>query len=384
MKITEVKVFAVKGRHWPRFPMVFVEVHTDEGLVGLGESLAFQATGSLHSLAEVGEWVVGEDPLRIERLWERCYRRGAALPALSGIEIALWDIAGQVAGLPIYQLLGGACVDQVRVYADGFFRGAEPTPESYRQMAQRAVERGFTALKLDVDDFIDRIGAKPLPPGAKRPLIRCHGEALGRGITNAEIRTVAASVAAIREHLGPDVDLALDCHWAFDVPSALRLGRELEPYQLLWYEDPIPPGNVSALAKLAGELAVPICMGEALHTRYEFREVFERQAADIIMPDVAKVGGILEMKKIAALADTWFVPMAPHDMVGPVASAATVHVCACIPNLLLMEHQMTDVAWRDELLDEPLVVRNGAYDLPTRPGLGYRLNHEAVSRYLAD
>ncbi|HEX2973585.1 MAG TPA: mandelate racemase/muconate lactonizing enzyme family protein [Tepidisphaeraceae bacterium] len=377
MKITDVKALAVKGRHWPRFPMVFVEVYTDEGLVGVGEALAFQATGVRQSVEEIGEWLRGEDALQIERLWERCFRRGAGMAALSGIEIALWDIAGQVAGMPIYQLLGGACHDRVRVYADGFFRGADPTPEAYGEKAEAAVAKGLTALKLDIDDFL-YLG------GERKALIRCHGADLGRHITNAEIRKVAASVAAIRERLGPEIDLALDCHWAFDVPSASRLGRALEPYDLMWLEDPTPSKSTPALAKLARELPMPLCLGEALATRFEFREILEKQAASVIMPDVASSGGILEMKKIAALADTYYVPMAPHDMVGPIATAATVQLCYSIPNLLIMEHQLTDVPWRHELTDEPLLVKDGYYELPTRPGVGMKLNHEAVARYRAE
>lgn len=376
MKITDVRALPIKGRHWPRFPMVFVEVQTDEGIVGVGEALAFQATGVMESIEQIGEGIHGQDPLQIERLWEQCFRRGAAIAALSGIEIALWDIAGQVAGLPIYQLLGGACHDRVRVYADGFFRGADPTPEAYCAKAEEAIARGLTALKLDIDDF--------LYLGERSALIRCHSRDLSRHITNAEIRQVEASVAAIRECLGPDVDLALDCHWAFDVPSALRLGRALEPYQLMWLEDPTPSASVPALARLARQLAMPLCLGEALATRYQFREVLEHQAAGIIMPDVASSGGILETKKIAALADTYYIPVAPHDMVGPIATAATLQLCLSIPNLLIMEHQMTDVPWRHELTDEPLLVSDGYYRIPTRPGIGIAMNHEAVRQYRAE
>lgn len=376
MRITDVRTFPVKGRHWPRFPMVFIEVHTDEGVIGTGEALAFQASGVMASVEEIGRWLVGRDPLQIERLWEQCFRRGVGMAALSGIEIALWDIAGQVAGMPIYQLLGGACHDRVRVYADGFFRGADPTPEQYAAKAEEAVARGFTALKLDIDDFL-YLGERPA-------LIRCHGDDLGRHITNVEVRQVVASVETMRERLGPDVDLALDCHWAFDLPSGLRLGHALEPYNLMWFEDPTPSKSVPALAALASELTMPLCLGEALATRFEFREVFERNAARIIMPDVASSGGILETKKIAALADTYYIPVAPHDMVGPIATAASTQLCSCIPNLLVLEHQMGDVAWRNELTDEPLMVNDGHFDIPTRPGLGMALNHDAVRKYAAE
>lgn len=373
MKITDVQVFPVRGRHWPHFPMLLIEVRTDEGVVGVGEALPFQATGVHESIMQIGDWLHGENPLQIEWLWERCFRRGVNMAALSGIEIALWDIAGQVAGMPICQLLGGPCHERVRVYADGFFRGAEPTPQAYGDMAEAAVATGLTALKLDIDDFL-YLGERPA-------LIRCHGKDLGRHITNAEIRQVEASVAAIRERLGPDVDLALDCHWAFDLPSARRLGQALEPYRLMWFEDPTPSASVPTLARLAGELAMPLCLGEALATRFAFREIFERGAAHIIMPDVACSGGIIETKKIAAMADTYYVPVAPHDMVGPVATAASLHLCCAITNLLVLEHQYTDVPWRHELTDEPLLVENGHYQVPTRPGIGFKLNHEAVNRY---
>lgn len=375
MKITAINTYPVRGRHWPRFPMVFLEVETDDGVVGVGEALAFQATGVLQSIEQIADWLVGEDPLQIERLWEQCYRKGAAMAALSGVEIALWDIAGQVAGLPVYKLLGGPCCDRVRVYADGFFRGADPTPEAYGAKAQEAVATGLTALKLDIDDFLSL--------GERKALIRCHGRDLSRHISNAEIRQVAASVARIRELLGPEVDLALDCHWAFDVPSALRLGRALEPYGLMWLEDPTPSASVAALAQVAPQLPMPLCLGEALATRFEFREIFERGAAHIIMPDVASSGGLLETKKIAALADTYYVPLAPHDMVGPIATAASIHLSACISNFFVLEHQLTDVAWRHDLTDVPLRVENGHYALPTGPGLGVKLNHEAVEKYRA-
>jgi galactonate dehydratase len=363
MKITDVEVIAVKGRHWPRFPMVFVETHTDEGLTGLGEALPFQATGVLESLRQLGEAIRGANPFQVEYHWERLFRSGADLPALSALETAMWDIVGQALGAPIYNLLGGACHERIHVYADGFFREGEPAPEAYARKAQEAVAQGFDALKMDVDDFLP------------------SGKALNRGIHAAELRDIAQTVAAIRDAVGDDVDLGIDCHWAFDVSSAVKLGQALEPYGLMWLEDPIPSGNVAALAKVRAEVGIPICTGEVLETRFAFREMLEKQAADVLMPDLARAGGILEMKKIAALADTYYVPLAPHNMMGPVATMASVHLCACIPNFRILEYQMGDVAWRDDLIDRPLSLQAGSLELPVDPGLGMRLDHAQVAKY---
>jgi galactonate dehydratase len=369
MRITDVDVIAVKGRKSPRMPMVFVEVHTDEGITGLGEAQPNHGAAVYESLRQLGDELRGTDPFQIEAHWERFYRRGADMCAVSGLETALWDIVGQSLGTPIYNLLGGACHEDIHVYVDGFFRGSDPTPEAQALAAQEAVAQGFDALKLDVDDFL-RSG----PRGTS-------GKAIHRGIRADELHDTVETVAAIREAVGDRVHLAIDCHWAFDVTSAAQLGRALEPYNLMWYEDPIPAGNAKALAKLRSEIAVPICVGEVLETRFAFRELLERQAADVLMPDLARTGGILEMKKIAALADTYYVPIAPHNMMGPVATMASVQLCACVPNFRILEFQLGDVPWRDDLLDAPLSLVNGRLELPTRPGLGIRLNHKVVAKY---
>ncbi len=367
MKITDVHVHAVKGRHWPRFPMVFVEIETDTagGLVGLGESLLYRSTGVLESLRELRDYLIGKDPFQIELHWETLYRHGANPAALSGIETALWDIVGQACGQPIYNLLGGKCRERVRVYVDGFFRGAEYVETEYAQKAIDAVEQGFTALKMDVDEPI---------PAANR---------FNRQLSAADLQHMARMVESVRSVVGPSIDLAVDAHGAFDVAAAIRLGKTLEPFQLLWIEDPIPMENMVALAKVTEETLTPICTGELLPTRYAFRELLERQAADIIMPDLARTGGVLELKKIAAAADTYYIPIAPHNMVGPVATIASTHVCACVPNFLILEYQLGDVPWIDELISSPVPIRDGHLDLFTTPGLGVSLNHAAVEKYRA-
>ncbi len=363
MRIESIAVFAVKGRHWPRFPMIFVEVHTDEGLTGVGEALPYRTTGVIESIKELDEAMRGLNPFQVELHWEAMLRRGVALPALSAVETALWDIIGQALNTPIYNLLGGGCRERIRVYADGFFREGEPTPEAYRAKAREAISQGFTALKMDADDFL------------------ADGRALNRGLRKSELHLIVKTVEAVRTEIGDDVDLGVDCHWAFDVSSAIQLGHALEPFELMWLEDPIPSGNVAALAKVTADVNVPICTGEVLTTRFAFRELLEKQAADIIMPDLAMSGGILEMKKIAAYADTYYVPIAPHNMVGPIATMASVHLSACVPNFQILEFQMGDVPWRDDLLDEPLPLVDGHLELPTRPGLGVKLNHRTVEKY---
>ena len=367
MKITDVKIHTVKGRHWPRFPMVVVEVETDAsgGLVGLGESLCYKSSGVVESLQLARESLVGKDPQQIELHWELLYRRGLNPAALSGIETALWDIAGQICGQPIYNLLGGKCRDRIRVYVDGFFRGASYVEAEYAQKAAEAVEAGFTALKMDVDEPI---------PMANR---------FNRQLSAGDLAHMARMVESVRSTVGPEIDLAVDAHGAFDVAAAVRLGAALQPYSLMWIEDPIPMENMVALAKVAEEAVTPICTGELLVSRFQFRELFERQAADIVMPDLARTGGILEMKKIAALADTYYVPVAPHNMVGPVATIASAHLCACVPNFLILEYQLGDVEWIDELISHPVPIRDGHLDLFTTPGLGISLNHTAVQKYRA-
>ena len=363
MEITDVRVYAVRGRSWPKWPMVFVEVLTDEGTTGVGESLAYRTSGLLQSIGELGETIKGKDPLSIEVIWESMYRNGGNLAAISGIETALWDILGKTLGSPVYQLLGGKCHEKIRVYADGFFRGADYIQEEYAEKALTAAAEGFTALKMDVDE--------PIP----------SGRALNRSITVQDLHLTVQMVEAVRKAVGEEIDLCVDAHGAFDVPSAVKMSRALEGYNLMWIEDPVPMNNLSAMAKVTREIETPICTGELIETRYGFRELFEREAADIIMPDLARAGGILEMKKIAAMADAYYIPVAPHNMVGPVATVASAHLSACVPNLMVLEYQLDDVSWRDELINRPLVIKDGYLELFEEPGLGIELNHDALEKY---
>lgn len=364
MRITGLKTYALRGRHWPGFPWVVVELETDEGLSGVGEGLPYQSQGLLGAFADVEKRLIGEDPFNVEAVWERLYRAGMPLPVVSAVEIALWDIVGKAVRQPVYRLLGGRCHESIRVYADGFFRGASYTEAEYVAKAQSAVEHGLTALKMDVDE--------PIP----------STRLLSRSISSRDLALTVSMVRAVREAVGEHVDLAIDCHGAFNVSAAIELGKRLEGFGLMWMEDPVPPGNAKAMAKVSEALETPVCTGELLNTRYGFRELLEAQAADIIMPDVARTGGILEMKKIAAAADTYYVPIAPHNMVSPIATMASVQLCACTPNFLILEYQMGDVPWRDAVIDPPLPLEKGYLRIPSKPGIGVELRKDELEKHL--
>ncbi|MEM3045588.1 MAG: mandelate racemase/muconate lactonizing enzyme family protein [Candidatus Bathyarchaeia archaeon] len=364
MRIEGLKTYMLMGRHWPGFPWVLVELETDEGLSGLGEGLPYQSGSLLDGFEAAKKRLVGEDPFNVEAIWERLHRAGTPLPVISAVETALWDLVGKAVRQPVYRLLGGRCHENIRVYADGFFRGASYTEAEYVAKALSAVEQGFTALKMDVDE--------PIP----------STRLLSRGISSQDLALTVSMVRAVREAVGEHVDLAIDCHGAFNVSAAIELGKRLESFRLMWIEDPLPAGNAKAMAKVSEALETPVCTGELLNTRYGFRELLEEQAADIIMPDVARTGGILEMKKIAAAADTYYVPVAPHNMVSPIATMASVQLCVCTPNFLILEYQMGDVPWRDAIIDPPLPLERGYLRIPSEPGIGVALRKDELEKHL--
>jgi galactonate dehydratase len=273
--------------------------------------------------------------------------------AISGIEHALWDIKGEALGVPVYELLGGRCRDRVRVYQSPHGE----TPEALAASAQELIERyGYSALKIG-----------PQPPGS---------HALP---WNRVVRESAARMEAVRRAVGEDVDVGTDPHAkVFEPIRALELIEALQPYRPFFVEEPIRPENVDALAKLRAQSRVAIATGEMLYTKFEFRDLLVREAADIIQPDVCVAGGILELKKIAAMAEAFYVDVAPHNPMGPVATAVNVQLAACTPNFLVLEYIPDDAPPRRDLVVEPLAVRGGYLEVPTKPGLGIELNLEAL------
>ncbi|HEY3081761.1 MAG TPA: galactonate dehydratase [Chloroflexota bacterium] len=360
MKITQIETFLVHPDHRN---LVFVRVQTDEGLYGVGEAYSAgpdDATAAV--IKDFETWLVGRDPRDIEFLWQLMYN-GSRFPggvitnsAISGIEHALWDIKGKALGVPVYELLGGKCRDRVRVYQSPGGR----TPE---EMAERGValieQYGYTALKIG-----------PHPPGSEA------------APWSATVRGAAARMEALRRAVGEDVDIGVDPHAKiFEPVRALQMAHALKPYNPFFFEEPLRPENIDALGDLRRQIDVPIATGEMLYTKFEFRDLLVRGAADIVQPDICCAGGLLEQKKIASMAEAFYVTVAPHNPMGPVATAVNVQFAASTPNFLILEYHPDDRSPRRDLIDEPVTLKDGYLELPSRPGLGIDLNLDAFERY---
>jgi galactonate dehydratase len=366
VRITRVHSLAVNARmrNW-----VFVKVETDEGLYGWGEAtLEWKTRGVVGAVEDIGRFLFGEDPLRIEHLYQimtRQYfwRAGIeGMSAISGIEQALWDIKGKALGVPAYELLGGRVRDSVRLYdhlgggtMEGMYESA--TVEQFVERALQVTAAGYTALKF-------------MPVPRMLPV---------EGL--ASVRRAERLVAAVREAVGPEVDLMVDLHARTLPAMAIRYARAFEPYGLLWFEEPCPSEDLQGIAEVRRATTIPIATGERLVGRAQFRELFERRAADVVQPDISHCGGLWEARKIAAAAETCSMAVAPHNPNGPIATAAAVHFALATPNWVIQEAITEDVSWRSEVLDEPLAVVDGAIAPPTRPGLGVEIDEQAAARH---
>lgn len=345
--------------------LCFVKVLTDQGIHGWGEAYSVGPDeATVATIRDFGEWIKGKDPRDVEYLWATMYNftrfpGGAVInAAISGIEHALWDIAGKAAGVPVYRLLGGRCRDKVRVYQSA--GGA--TPQELGESAKKLVARyGYTAIKM-----------APHPP-------RSHGLPY-----NAVTRAAGQRAEAARLAVGPDIDLAFDAHATlFEPARAAQMAEVLKPVRPMFLEEPIRMENVDALATLKDRMQIPLATGECLYTKYDFRQVLAKQAADIVQPDICLAGGILELKKIAAMAEAHYVVVAPHNPMGPLATMVNVHFAASTPNFLILEYHPDDAAPRKDLIKDPIMVKDGYLPIPDRPGWGYEVNEEAFRHYPA-
>jgi galactonate dehydratase len=336
---------------------MFVRLHTDSGIVGTGEAGVHAYPEAVRGIIDAWEpHLVGQDPLRIEHHWQTLYRnlhfRGAVIgAALSAVDIALWDIAGKHFGCPSYQLLGGRCRDLVRLY----MHVGGDTIEELVAAAGAAVDDGFTAVRFT-----------PTPPGFTSMR---YAELIGQ---------IVERVAAVRQAVGPNVDLCVELHRRLDPHHAFGLCRELAQFRPFFVEDPIVPDSIQNMGVLQRQIDVPIATGERLHSVFEFNELLVAGGCRFVRPDVCLAGGLSSAKKIAAIAEAYHVGVVPHNPLSPISTAACVQLDACIPNFALQEYTGEDMSPKRELLVEPLVRRGGYLEVPDRPGIGVELDMDVV------
>jgi len=364
MKITEVETLALST---PWRDLTFVKVHTDEGLTGIGECRLPNRTADLlaYLASAKKRHILGEDPFAVEALVSRMFRDDfvrAGVVASCGIglvEIACWDIIGKACGQPVYNLLGGPMRQRIKAYANGWYT-VERRPEDFHAAAKKVTARGYRGLKLD-------------PFGAGWYEMERREKVLALDI-----------VAAVRDAVGPDVEILIEMHGRFSPHQAIAIARDLEPFEPSWVEEPVPPDNLKALKKAADKINLPVATGERLVNKWEFRELFEEQACDIIQPDITNTCGLLEGKKLAAMAEVRYMMVAPHNVGGPVSTAACLHLDATLPNFKIQEYFNDFVdSWVGTVATglpqvDPI---DGCFSLPSGPGLGVELNEAAIAEH---
>ena len=362
MKITDVKTL-VMGTSWRN--LTFVKVETDEGLTGVSEVRMNNRTDALVAYIDGAKrrHVIGSDPFNTEDLYQRLFRddygRAGEIVAtgISVIEIACWDIIGKALNQPVYRILGGACRDKIKAYANGWYR-VERTTEEFHAAAKRVIEKGYRALKFD-------------PFGAGYYELSYEEKLKSVGL-----------VEAVRDAVGPDVEILVEMHGRFSPYTAIEIAAELEKFQPSWVEEPVPPDNIAALAKAADHINLPVATGERLHSKYEYRELINLQAADILQPDITQTGGFLETKKIAAMGDMCYMTVAPHNVGGPVSTATALHFATCTTNFKIQEHfNDFSEAWVKEAATGCPEVIDGYFSLPNGPGLGMELNEDLIAEH---
>ena len=395
MRITAIKTAVVEAN----FDWTFVRVYSDQGLYGTGE--CFFAPGLTSAIKDIAEVILGQDPRNIDYLTKLMRRAtscsgssgGAVFHAITGIEFGLWDLLGKHLKAPVWQLLGGKWRNQVRIYADSHgghtlecmgpctlprtphWCKVQPgsaetdeesfSPKGYADMAQQVVAKGFTALKFDIDIFTS------------------HHKCEMRPLTSDEIEFQISLVKAVREAVGPKVDIAIDCHWRYNINDVLKIAWGCESYGLMWLEDPTPPENVENLALVTRQTKTPICTGENAYLVHGFRHIVQTNACRIIAPDFQKAGGVMEARRIADMADAYFIPVAPHCIASPIGTMQSAHICATLPNFLVLEFHALDVPFFDALTagDGQPLIQNGHVTVTDKPGFGIELNEEMARKY---
>lgn len=366
MKITGLKTF-VLGSGWRN--LILLRLDTDvPGLHGIGEAtVQWGDEGMLGYLASLEKrYLIGTDPRDIEALWERIYRNEYwrrdffVCTALGGVEMACWDILGKSLGVPVWRLLGGKCREAVHAYANGWYQ-VERAPEAIAARAADVIRKGYTALKID-----------PFGSGSYE-------------MTEEEKVRSVAIIAAVRDAIGPSPDIFIEMHGRFAAHTAIDMCHRLAPFRPGWFEEPVPPENMNALVEVrraVAHLGIPVAAGERLFTRYQYLDLFRDRAVDIIQPDVCHAGGLAETRKIAAMAEAHYMPVAPHNACSPVGTMASLHVAVCTPNFKIQEtfDDFVEPWVRDAVIGRP-EVKNGCFNVPEAPGLGVELNEAVIAAH---
>ena len=372
MKIEKVEVWLVEGI---KYNWTMLRITTDGGLTGVGEATNWPGSPLVyHAAKHVGERIIGLDPSRIDYIWSKLYRdlnwlgpTGVMMCAMSGIDMALLDLKAKSLGIPCYELLGGAFRKEILLYANYWFTKGGHNPEDYSRQAKEVVAQGFTGLKFD--------------PFAHTNYLFGDDLSSNLTLTSAQEDLAYEVVRAVRETVGPDVQLAIETHAMLSMPTAVRMAERLSPLNMMWYEEPVGPESVNTLKYFREQTKVPICVGERHYSRWGFRPVLEQQLVDYIMPDITRCGGPSEMKRIATMAEAYNIQVAPHNPNGPLSTLASAHVCAAIPNFFRQEFMFNDVPWRDTVISRPINIVDGHLHLDDAPGLGVDLVDEVIEAH---
>jgi len=374
MKITEVKTYLVEG---VKYNWTLVKVETDSGVHGWGEGTNWPGSPIVEAACRhVGEFVTGLDPRQIDYIWTKIYRdlnwlgqAGPLLSAIAAIDIALWDIRGKMLGVPVYELLGGKYRDQILLYANYWFIDGTHSPEDYAQQAKQTVGLGFTAIKFDPFAHVSY----------------WYGEDLAAdgSLTEQRKKLAVDLVTAVAKAVGPEIAIAIETHAFLNQATAVEMAHRLSAigFNCMWYEEPALPEFPDSIADIRRQIPFPVCVGERLHTRFMLKTILDKQAADFVMPDITRCGGISELRKMANLAEVYNIPIAPHNPNGPISTIASAHTMATVPNFFRQEFFLKDVPWRDECLSHPMPIKDGYFVLPDRPGLGFDIDESVLLKH---
>lgn len=391
-----MRIVAIETVRLDEHPFVlFVRIHTDTGLVGLGDTSRFPEATSAFIHSVVAPLILGQDPLAIERVWRTLYTafpvsglQGGEIRAISAVDVALWDIAGQTYGVPIHRLMGGPTADKVRIYntCAGYRYGAarrETTgwDATYTDGRQEGPYEDLDAWKDDAGTLAKELLGQGISAMKIWPFDQFVADTSGQRITAAQIDEGLRPWRQIREAVGNRMEVALEMHSNWNLPSAIRIARAVEPFDPMWFEDPVLMNNLDALAEFKAGTRVPVTASETLSTRYSFREMLEKRAVSIVMFDIGWTGGLSEARKIAAMAEAYQVPVAPHDCAGPVSYVAAVHLDFAVTNCYIQETvRAFNHGWYARLVTTLPRIDDGYIYAPEGPGLGTTLRPEVMTR----